>query len=189
MVELPVAVLDANVLHSYPLTLLLLELAVARLFLPVWSEDIHVEWIRSVVRARPTISMEQLGRRRRAMDAALPQANVSGYRSLIPSLSLPDPDDRHVLAVAVRAEAKWIVTFNLRDFPEEALAPFHIIALHPDEFICDLLTTRSEIAKSVIGEMLERHQKPPGSFQGLAETLEKLGLPRSGRAMSKWGRG
>ena len=185
--ELPVAVLDANVLHSYPLTLLLLELAVAGIYRPVWSEAIHEEWIRSVIRARPGISREQLVRRRRAMDAALPQAKVSGYESLISSLSLPDPDDRHVLAVALGAGATKIVTFNLRYFPDRALAPFHIIALHPDEFICDLLEKNPGIAEKVVGEMLERQERPPRTFRGLAETLEKLGLPRSAAVITMLG--
>jgi hypothetical protein len=46
------ALLDANVLHSYPLTSLLMELAEARLYRPAWSADIHAEWRRSVLRAR-----------------------------------------------------------------------------------------------------------------------------------------
>jgi hypothetical protein len=41
------AVLDANVLYSYPLTSVLLELAEARLYRPIWSNDIHKEWIRA----------------------------------------------------------------------------------------------------------------------------------------------
>jgi len=49
------AVLDANVLHSQPLTSLLLELAVARLYRPAWSRDVHAEWRRSVMRVRPGV--------------------------------------------------------------------------------------------------------------------------------------
>ena len=97
------ALLDANVLHSQPITSLLLELAEARLYRPAWSEHIHVEWRRSVLRVRPEIDPAALDRRRAAMDRALPDACVSGYEPLIPGLTLPDPDDRHVLAAAIRA--------------------------------------------------------------------------------------
>ena len=39
------AALDANVLYSYPLTCVLLELGEARLYRPIWSADIHNEWM------------------------------------------------------------------------------------------------------------------------------------------------
>jgi hypothetical protein len=85
-------------------------------------EPIHAEWRRSVLRARPELDAAALERRRAAMDAALPDACVSGYAAFVEALTLPDPDDRHVLAVAVRAKAQVIVTFNERDFPAETLA-------------------------------------------------------------------
>ena len=104
------AVLDANVLYSYPLTSVLLELAEARLYRPIWSKDIHEEWIRAVTRTRPDIAPEKLERRRAAMDHALPDACVSGCERLVPAIELPDPDDRHVVAAAIRAKAQVIVT-------------------------------------------------------------------------------
>ena len=102
---------------SYPLTGVLLELAEARLYRPIWSKDIHEEWIRAVTRSRPDIAPEKLERRRAAMDRALPDACVSGYQRLIPAIELPDPDDRHVVAAAIRAKAQVIVTFNEKRFP------------------------------------------------------------------------
>ncbi|MDQ2641737.1 MAG: PIN domain-containing protein [Pseudomonadota bacterium] len=116
------AVLDANVLNSYPLTCVLLELAEARLCRPIWSTDIHNEWITAVLEKRPEIPRAALERRRDAMDEALPDACVGGYNRLIPALELPDPDDRHVFAAAIRAKAQVIVTFNERDFPAQVLA-------------------------------------------------------------------
>jgi predicted nucleic acid-binding protein len=116
------AVLDANVLYSYPLTSVLLELADARLYRPIWSADIHAEWIRAVKRNRPDLAPEKLERRRAAMDEALPDACVTGYRRLIGALDLPDPGDRHVVAVAIRARAQVIVTFNERHSPQASWA-------------------------------------------------------------------
>ncbi len=126
------AVLDANVLFSYPLTSVLLELAEARLYRPIWSADIHDEWIRAVTSTRPDIAPEKLERRRAAMDEALPDACVGGYARLIPVLELPDPYDRHVLAAAIRARAQVIVTFNEKDFPAKTLAEFDLCTQHPD---------------------------------------------------------
>jgi hypothetical protein len=53
---------------------------------------------------------------------------VKGYEDLIESLSLPDPDDRHVLASGIRANAEVIITFNLKDFPAGVLASYNIEA-------------------------------------------------------------
>ena len=142
------AVLDANVLHSQPLTSLLLELAVARLYRPAWSQDIHAEWRRSVLRARPDVDPAALDRRRAAMDSAFPDACVSGYAPLIEALKLPDADDRHVLAAAVRAKAQVIVTFNVRDFPADILAGIDVVAQHPDAFLRHLVDLQPPMATS-----------------------------------------
>ena len=69
------------------------------------------------------------------MDANVRDAKIEGYEYLISNLSLPDENDRHVLAAAIHASADAIVTFNLKDFPEEELQKYNIEAIHPDDFI------------------------------------------------------
>jgi hypothetical protein len=64
---------------------------------------------------------------------------VTNFEDLIPSLVLPDPDDRHVLAAAIRTSADLILTFNIKDFPAELLRPYGIEACHPDPFLVDQL--------------------------------------------------
>jgi predicted nucleic acid-binding protein len=132
-----VALLDANVLYSAPLRDLLVQLAFNGLFQARWSADIEVEWKRNLLNARPELA-EQIERTQVIMRRAIPDALVAGYESQILGLTLPDPDDRHVLAAAIAAEANVIVTFNLKDFPREALAPHDIEAPHPDAFIKSL---------------------------------------------------
>jgi predicted nucleic acid-binding protein len=44
------------------------------------------------------------------MNAAVRDCLVTGYEPLIGAVELPDPDDRHVLAAAIRARAQVIVT-------------------------------------------------------------------------------
>src|SRR6266404_5309462 len=129
------ALLDATVLYPASLRDLLMRLTTSNLFQARWSHDIHEEWIRSVMRDRPDLTAAQLHSVRDAMDLHAEACLVTGYEHLIASLSLPDQDDRHVLAAAIVAGADVIVTHNLKDFPPEALAPYHIEARHPDVFL------------------------------------------------------
>jgi len=173
------ALLDANVLHSQPLTSLLLELAVARLYRPVRSEDIHAEWRRSVLRARPDVLPAALDRRRAAMDTALPDACVGGYGPLIDAITLPDPDDRHVLAAAIRAKAQVIVTFNERDFPADTLAGFDLAAQHPDVFLRHLVDLQPALVRVRIEQMLQGWRQPPNTPDAFIDALERAGLPET----------
>jgi hypothetical protein len=82
----------------------------------------------------PTGTARALERTRDLMDTCIRDCLVTGHERLIPSLELPDPDDRHVLAAAIVGRCDAIVTQNLKDFPAEALAPFQIETQHPDGF-------------------------------------------------------
>src|ERR1700704_3911086 len=95
------ALLDANVLYPAPLRDLLLQLAVTDLFRAKWTADIHREWIEALLRREPNRDRAALERTRDLMDKATRDCLVGGYEALIPSLTLPDPDDRHVLAAAI----------------------------------------------------------------------------------------
>jgi len=130
---------DANVLYPAELRNLLMHLALTGLFRAKWSADVHEEWITSLLNNRPDLDRAKLERTRALMDRHAEDALVTGYQDLIPGLHLPDPDDRHVLAAAIRGRADVIVTMNLRDFPQELIAPFGIEAQHPDHFILHLL--------------------------------------------------
>lgn len=131
-------VLDACVLYPARLRDLLMHLGITGLYQPKWSRCIHDEWCRNLRENRPDIQPVTLNRTVELMNMALPDANITGYKHLIAGLTLPDPDDCHVLAAAIRAKAEVIVTLNLRDFPPGILASFDIEALHPDDFISAL---------------------------------------------------
>jgi len=173
------AIIDACVLYSAPLRDLVVRLAQASLIQARWTDEIHDEWMRNVLKNNPKLSRERLERTRSLMDGAVRDCLVTGYAALVPSLTLPDPDDRHVLAAAIQGEAGLIVTFNLTDFPPEALAPHGVEAQHPDKVF-------SELVDAVVDEFCEaaRLQRqglknPPRSVEEFLTTLEAAGLPKT----------
>jgi predicted nucleic acid-binding protein len=114
-------------------------LALSGAFRARWSAQIHDEWKRNLLENRPDLTSDQLDRTICMMNDAVPGAAVTEYEPLVEGLVLPDPDDRHVLAVAIRSNASVIVTFNQNDFPATVLEPLGIEAQHPDEFAENLL--------------------------------------------------
>jgi hypothetical protein len=133
----------------------MMRLALADAYRVHWSERVQTEWMNALARNRPDLPYEKIVRVRLLMDQHVPGANVTGYDSLIDSLDLPDPDDRHVLAAAITAGASIIVTMNLRHFPAARLACHGIEALHPDEFVLRLFT---QAPASVISTAREHRQ-------------------------------
>ena len=97
-----IAFYDASVLYPLELRSLLMHLALTGLFRARWSDAVHEEWICALLRNRPDLSRAKLERTRALMDAHTIDALVTGYEDLIEGLLLPDPDDRHVLAAAIR---------------------------------------------------------------------------------------
>lgn len=85
--------------------------------------------------ARPDITKEQIARTVALMNQAVPGRLVERYEELIDSLELPDPQDRHVLADAIKCQADVIVTNNLKDFRKDVLGRFGLEAQSPDIFL------------------------------------------------------
>lgn len=174
-----VVVYDACVLYPAPLRDLLIRLATTRLFAARWSEQIHEEWMRNVQAKRPDLATAQLERTRELMNAAVPDCLVTGHERLIPALELPDPKDRHVLSAAIVSHAQMIVTFNLRDFPQDQLDPFGIEAIHPDRFIeCQMDLREAAVIQAARDQRLSL-KKPPRTTDEFLDTLAAQGLPVS----------
>jgi predicted nucleic acid-binding protein len=119
--EPPVAVYDACVLYPFHLRNLLVQCAFDGLVKACWTDAIHDEWIRSLSANHPALPISLLVAARDLMKTALPKATVTGFETIISAITLPDPDDRHVVAAAVTARASVIVTWNVRDFPAAEL--------------------------------------------------------------------
>ncbi len=113
------------------------------------------------------------------MNEAIRDGLVEGYEALIPGLTLPDPDDRHVLAAAICAGAKVIVTFNLSDFPSEVLQPLRIEAQHPDEFITRLLDLAPDTVCAAAKRQREALKTPPKTVEEHLATLARHSLPQT----------
>ncbi|OQW59822.1 MAG: PIN domain-containing protein [Proteobacteria bacterium HN_bin10] len=145
-------VYDACVLFPFTLRDFLLRLRQSDLFRAHWTAEIHAEWISAVLARRANADRAKLQRTRDLMDEHFPDALVTGHQPLIASLSLPDPNDRHVLAAAIKSGASLIVTTNLTDFPASALDPFGVEAIHPDEFVLDLF----ELAEGAVVSAAKR---------------------------------
>lgn len=179
MISTFTAFFDANVFFGARLRSLILHIAQTRLFRARWSDAIHDEWIRSVLAKRPDLNAESLARTRQLMDSAVPDCLVTGYEPLISTLTLPDPDDRHVLAAALVTRASLIVTFNTGDFPAGVLGPLHLEARHPDDFLVDQFSLAPDLVAEAIRRDFHHYLRPPLSFPAYLDSLSIAGIPKT----------
>jgi hypothetical protein len=170
---------DACVLYPAPLRDLLVRIAKTAIVRARWTDAILDECFRSILKQRPDLRPEALERTRVLMKQAVPDCLVTGFETLVEGLSLPDPDDRHVLAAAIRVGAQAIVTFNLADFPDEKLAPYDIEAKHPDDFVLETIDLAPTAVAKVVSDQAGALKSPPRTAGELLDTLRGLGLVRS----------
>lgn len=171
-------VLDACVLYPSFLRDLLIRLGLTGLYQPKWSAIIEDEWQRNLLADRTDLTLEQVQRTATLMNKAVPDAMITGFEPLIDSIVLPDVDDRHVVAAAVRSNAEIIVTLNLKDFPTPALDTFGIEALHPDDFIMDLFDLNSALVLSAVSMQRSNLRKPPMSVDDYFAALLRQGMAK-----------
>lgn len=170
-------VYDACVLYPAALRDFLMHLAMTNLFRARWSAMIHDEWTRNVLKDRPDLQPSQLARTRQLMDAHVLDSLVTGFESLIPSLTLPDEDDRHVLAAAIRCGADAIVTFNKKDFPQQCLQPYGIEVIHPDDFVLSQFGLASHLVCVAAKRQRASLRNPPKKVDEYLDCLVQQGLP------------
>lgn len=168
---------DACVFYPNHLRDILMQLATTGLFAAKWTEQIHDEWMSNLRRNRPDIDTDKLEILKQRINQSVPDCLVTDFEHIIPSLDLPDPDDRHVLAAAIAVKANVLVTINLKDFPRSVLAQYDIEVQHPDDFIADLLDLKPLRIIQAIQTVQTRLKNPPVSFDEYLEILLKQGLP------------
>ncbi len=176
---------DACVLYPAPLRDLLLHLALTDLFKARWTDQIHDEWINALLR-RGKYDRDKLEKTRNLMDQNIIDAKVTGFEDLIHGLELPDSNDRHVLAAAIKSGSNAIITTNLKDFPKAALSKYDIEAIHPDDFIYYQIDLEPAIACSAIKRQRESLKNPPKTIKEFLAILQKQQLPQTVSALENF---
>ncbi len=167
---------DACVLYPAPLRDLLMNLAITDMYRAKWTNEIHEEWISSVLSNRSDLNREFLERTRDRMNMSVRDCLVENYQYLIPTLFLPDSNDRHILAAAIHSSSSVIVTYNLKDFPKEIISKYGIEAQHPDEFFMNLFDLSSERVCLAVKRHRTSLKSPPKNLEQYLSTLEKQSL-------------
>jgi hypothetical protein len=182
-----IVIYDACVLYPFTVRDILIELATTGLFQAKWTSQINEEWTRNLLANEPKATQEALDRVVRLMESAVRDCLVEDYHEIIPSLAslpLPDLGDAHVIAAAIKARAVAIVTFNLKDFPQEALAKYGIEAIHPDDFLCDVIDLDPVRVLDAVRDTWRRLKKPPRTWPEHLACLEKVGLKQSSERLA-----
>lgn len=174
-----VVLYDANVLYPSTLRDLLIRVAQAGLVQAKWTDQILDEVFRNLTANRPDLDPARLDRTRELMNRSVRDCLVRDYEPIERGLKLPDPDDHHVLAAAIKAKAQVLVTWNLRDFPDDAMQQWDIDAKSPDQFILDQLDLSREAVYGAVQRIADSWKKPPGTLADVLDRLESEGLMRS----------
>ncbi len=175
------ALVDACALAGALKRNLLLSLAEAEFFRIRWSAQILDETeaaIRDMLAAKGVDDAGDRARRaRRYMEEAFEEAVVDGFDVMLDACGgLPDPDDAHVVAAALKTQAAVIVTDNLRDFPEAVLAPLNLEVRSTDAFIADTIALDPGRAIAAVRTMRERLRNPEKTPETLLLDMEAAGL-------------
>ncbi len=180
------AFLDADVLFPVGLRDSLLWIAALDVYSPRWSADVLEEMRRKVLDRHPQIPAGDMEAMIADMRGAFPEAEVSGYESLIPVMPCHEKD-RHVLAAAVIAKAGVLVTNNVKDFPKQACADLGVEVQSADEFLTHALTLEVALVQQALTRQAAIKQRPPMSVAEVLARLEWTAPNFVREARSAWG--
>jgi len=179
-----IVIYDANVLYPNTLRDLLIRIAQQpHLVQAKWTGDIVDEMLRALQRNRPDLTEEKAARLRDLINGSVRDCLVTGYQPLVEALELPDPDDRHVLAAAIKAGAQLIVTRNRKDFPVKVLAHWDIRPKSPDDFVRDVMDFDSQAVWACVQQIVDSRTKRPVTVDDVLGELQRDGLVASAAAL------
>lgn len=162
-------VLDANVLYPFSLRDTLLRAGEVGLIQIYWSDEILDEAVRNLI-ADGRVTEDKANSLRSTMERAFPEAMVTDYEDLVASMPNAE-EDRHVAAVAVKANATRIVTMNLKDF---RVLPDDIEACGPDSLLVDLLASEPDQVVSLLRDQAADLSRPSRTLDELLSGLAKM---------------
>lgn len=174
-----VAIYDANVLYGNLIRDLLIRVARSHLVQAKWTDQILDETFQNLRANRPDIPVERLDHLRKLILASVKDCLVDNFEPLIGGVSLPDADDRHVLAAAIKAGARVIVTWNTSDFPDDTLRIWDLQAQTPDDFLVDLIGIDDRRVWTCVQQIADSHRNPPETVADILDGLERVGLVRT----------
>ncbi len=180
-----IVVYDANVLYPNLTRDLLIRIAQAGLVQAKWTEKILDETFAALSLNMPGTDPEKWDRLRGLVQSAIRDSLVIDYEPLIEAVTgLPDPDDRHVVAAAIKCKAQVIVTENVRDFPASVLGKWNVEAKQPDAFVMDQVNLDSRAVYAAVVQIADTWNNPPGTFTDVLEAMARAGLVESVAALS-----
>jgi predicted nucleic acid-binding protein len=175
--------IDTCVIYPTVMRQMVLGVAAAGVFTPLWSARIIDEWQRAAVKLGPD-GAAQAGAEAALLAARWPDAQVGWPPSLEARLWLPDPADVHVLAAAVAGSADMILTLNARDFPRSILAEEGLSRADPDTFLRGIWEAQPAMVQGVADAVLAEANRLSGQVWEMRALLKKARLPRLAKALA-----
>lgn len=172
--------LDACIIFPTVLREVLMETAAKGGFTPLWSDKILAEWRHTAARFGDDAAQIS-GVEITMLNLKWPKANVEIDEDMINALSLPDENDRHVLAAAIAGYADVLMTKNLKDFPTRTLGHYDVLRREPDEFLLEMAHNGPVNMREVVKTVQERAIAASGREQPIRPLLKRAGMPRLGK--------
>ena len=175
--------LDACVLYPTVMREVLIGVAKAGLFQPLWSDRILEEWARAarkIGQEGETIARGEIAMLRKDW----PEAVIPAHLGLEARLWLPDENDIHVLASAVAGSADVLLTLNRADFPQNILTEEGITRRDPDGFLWQLWSDHPMPVEQIVHKVHSTAERLSGKTLDLRKLLKKARLPRLAKAVA-----
>jgi predicted nucleic acid-binding protein len=172
------ALLDTCVLWPDLQRDFLLSLAIEGMYRPVWSSVVleELEYEQRAKLIERGQEADEAAKRAQHLVEQIRQhfddAEVGGWEGLEGTYGLPDPDDEHLVAAAVVANAGAIITLNVRDLPPDRL-PRGLQVLSPKEFAANTVSLDPDRACAAVAAIAKRSGRL-GRVQTEEDILEIL---------------